>query len=100
MYPINMTYNWDDEKNEILKKTRNISFEKIMLCISEGKVVKVLEHPDKKKFGHQKLYLINYNDYIYVVPFVESKEEKEIFLKTIYPSRGYTKKLLKNGGKG
>lgn len=94
-----MTYNWNDEKNEILKEQRHISFEEIILCISEGKVVKVLKHPNEEKYGNQKIYLIHYNDYIYVVPFVENKEAEEIFLKTIYPSREYTKKLLKNGGK-
>ncbi len=98
-YLCNMTYNWNDKKNEILKEQRNISFEEIILCISEGIVVKVLKHPNEEKYGNQKNYLINYNDYIYVVPFVENKEDKEIFLKTIYPSREYTKKLLKNGGK-
>ncbi len=93
-----MTYNWNDEKNEILKKNRGISFEEIVLCISEGKVVKVLKHPNKEKYNNQKIYLIDYRDYIYVVPFVENETGKEIFLKTIYPSREYTKKYIKNGG--
>ena len=94
-----MTYNWNDEKNEILKEQWNITFEEIILCISEGKVVKVLQHPNKEKYVNQKIYLINYNDYIYVVPFIENIDENEIFLKTIYPSREYTKQLLINGGK-
>jgi hypothetical protein len=35
------------------------------------------------------------NDYVYYVPFIEDNEK--IFLKTIIPSRKYTKKYL--GGK-
>jgi hypothetical protein len=53
-----------------------------------------MDHPNKKKYVNQKLYLIEYNDYIYVVPFLINEKEKEIFLKTIYPSRDYTKKYL------
>ena len=93
-----MTYNWNNEKNEILKKDRTISFEELVLSISEGNIIAVLDHPNKEKYGNQKIYLIKYNNYIYVVPFVENKEENEIFLKTIYPSREYTRKYLKSGG--
>lgn len=39
------------------------------------------------------MFLIKKGKYIYAVPFVE--EEKYIFLKTIYPSAKYTRKLLK-----
>ncbi len=93
-----MTFNWNDEKNELLKNTRKISFEEIVLCISEGKIVKVLKHPNSNKYGNQKLYLIEYKNYIYVVPFVINEKDNEIFLKTIFPSREYTKKYLSNGG--
>jgi uncharacterized DUF497 family protein len=89
-----MTFNWNEDKNTLLKQTRNISFEEIVLCILEGRVIKVMDHPNKKKYVNQKLYLIEYNDYIYVVPFLINEKEKEIFLKTIYPSRDYTKKYL------
>ena len=88
-----MTYNWNEEKNEELKKKRNISFEEIILCISEGKIIKILEHPNKEKYPKQFMYLIECNDYIYVVPFVINEKEKEIFLKTIFQSRFYTKKF-------
>ncbi len=86
-----MTFNWNEDKNAILKQTRNISFEEIVLCISEGKVIKVMEHPNRQKYSNQKMYLISYRNYIYVVSFVISENEKQIFLKTIYPSREYTK---------
>ncbi len=94
-----MTFNWNEEKNLLLKQTRDISFEEIVLCISEGKVVTVLENTKKEKYSNQKLYLISYKNYIYVVPFVVNEKENEIFLKTIYPSREYTKKYHPDGGR-
>ena len=92
-----MTFNWNEDKNTKLKKNRKISFEEIVLCIAEGKVIKVLEHPNKRKYLNQYIYLIEYKNYIYVVPFVRNEKENEIFLRTIYPSREYTKRYLRKG---
>ena len=88
-----MIFDWDPEKNKILKQRRDISFEEIVICILENKIKAVLENPNKKKYPNQKIYLIGHKNYIYVVPFVK-KGENEIFLKTIYPSRKYTKEYL------
>jgi hypothetical protein len=41
--------------------------------------------------------VVNINQYIYFVPFVE--DENKIFLKTIIPSRKATKQYLYKGGK-
>lgn len=89
-----VTFNWDDDKNRRLKRTRGVSFEEMVLCIHEGRIVTVLEHPNKTRYPNQRLYLLEHKDYIYVVPFVENKTAKEIVLKTIYPSRQYTKRYL------
>ena len=83
---------FNKEKNELIKKTRKISFKDIIRAINNNKVIRVINHPNKKKFPNQKMYLIHINDYIYTVPYVDTKEE--IFLKTIYKSRKYTKKYL------
>ena len=40
------------------------------------------------------MYIININNYCYLVPFVREKDK--IFLKTIIPSRKATKKYIKN----
>jgi uncharacterized DUF497 family protein len=87
-----MTYNWDDEKNSILKKQRGISFEEIVVAILDNQILDVLEHPNRQQYPNQKLYVIEYQGYAYAVPYVE--QEGEIFLKTIYPSRKYTKKYM------
>jgi len=92
-----MIFNWDDKKNDLLKEKRGISFEEIVLCINEGKLIDILEHPNYKKYPNQKVYLIERDNYLYAVPYVEDIENDQIFLKTIFPSRKYTKKYLKGG---
>jgi len=87
------TFNWNHEKNEILKQERDISFEDIVFCIENGFLIDIIEHPNQEKYRGQKIYAVNFNEYVYLVPFVES--EDEIFLKTVYPSRKYTKNYLK-----
>jgi uncharacterized DUF497 family protein len=89
-----MRFFWNDEKNTLLKQTRNISFEQIVLAIEEKNVVDVIEHPNQKKYNRQKFILVNVNDYIHVVPALFSSSGEECLLKTVYPSRKYTKKYL------
>ena len=89
-----MLFDWDEEKNVKLKEQRNISFEEIILCINEGRIVEVIRNPNSEKYPNQYMYLVNYNNYIYVVPFVRDEANQEIFLKTIFPSRFYTRKYL------
>ena len=88
------TYKWNEEKNSLLKRTRNISFEEIVVYLEAGKIVKILEHHNKDKYVNQKIYLININNYIYQVPYVIDYENKWYFLKTIIPDRKLTKKYL------
>ena len=87
------------QKNSYLIRTRNISFEDIVTNLAQKNTfVKVIEHPQPDKYPNQHLLLIQIKKYIYVVPYVESSTV--IFLKTIYPSRKYTKLYLgKNYGK-
>ncbi|MCD4702618.1 MAG: toxin [Candidatus Aegiribacteria sp.] len=84
-----MKYEWNPEKNEWLKKERNISFEQIIFHLSMGDVWKIADHPDPINYPGQKLYFIVIDDYIYIVPHVIGKEYT--FLKTIIPSRKATR---------
>ena len=86
------TYNWNHEKNEILKEQRNISFEEIIFHIERGDEVDVYPHPNKARYPNQMISIVVVNNYAYLVPYVES--ENEIFLKTIIPSRKATKKYI------
>ena len=85
-------FDWDEEKNDKLKETRDVSFEEIILAISNNHILDVLTHPNKEKYPNQKMFVIELFNYAYIVPFVEDKEK--YFLKTIYPSREATKKYL------
>ena len=84
-------YEWNSQKNELLKKERNISFEQILYHLLHGDVWKIADHPDQVKYPNQKIYFVNVDGYIYLVPFVQ--HENEIFLKTIIPSRKATKEF-------
>lgn len=93
MYIITMKYNWNSGKNKWLKETRNISFEKVIFHLSRGDVWSTADHPDQKKYPNQRIYFVNINNYIYMVPYVTHKNE--IFLKTIIPSRKATRMYKK-----
>ncbi len=85
-------FNWNNDKNRILKETRGISFEDVIFLLQNKQILDIIKHPNQDKYPEQKCFIININDYIYYVPFVESATE--IFLKTIIPSRKYTKIYL------
>lgn len=84
-------FDWSKEKNEILKRERNISFEEVIIAIEEGRVIDIVKNPSNN-FPNQKAFIIKINDYIYYIPFVEEKEK--VFLKTIIPSRKARKKYI------
>ena len=89
-----MKYNWNEKENRQLKHRRGITFEEIVLCIHEDRIVTVLEPLNKEKCEEQLLYLIAYKQKIYVVPFVINEQEEIVYLHTPFPSRHYTKKYL------
>lgn len=88
-------YDWNDEKNALLKELRGVSFEQVVLAIATGDLIDRLKHPNQEKYPNQMVFLVRIEDYIYSVPFVE--DDEKVFLKTIIPSRKATKKHL--GGK-
>lgn len=84
--------NWSKEKNAWLKQTRGIGFEDILFYVENGCLVDDLTHPNQSKYPDQRMMVIDINGYIYLVPYAE--DQKEIFLKTIIPSRKATKQYL------
>ena len=86
---------WDTVKNEQLKKERGVSFEDAVNAIFYGTILGKTDHPNQKKYPGQQIYIVAINDYAYVVPFVEDSEK--VFLKTIFPSRKYTRDLIEKG---
>jgi uncharacterized DUF497 family protein len=83
---------WDEEKNAKLRKERGIGFEDIVFHIERGDLLDILEHPNPDRYAGQRIFVVQRNDYVYLVPFVE--DEQTVFLKTIIPSRKATKQYL------
>ena len=86
-----MIVEWNNEKNELLKKTRNVSFEQVADAIEKGNFIGPNENPARQG---QKIIIVTFDGYPCVVPLVEMKNGGW-FLKTIYQSRKYKKE----GGK-
>lgn len=85
-------FDWNDDKNELLKKWRGVSFEQVELAIATGDLIDRVKHPNPARYPNQKVFLVRIEDYIYSVPYVEDAEK--IFLKTIIPNNKATKKYL------
>ena len=85
-------FSWNKDKNKLLRATRQISFEDILFYMDKGFLLDIQEHPNQEKYPNQRIFVVQINNYAYLVPFVE--DEKEISLKTIIPSRKATKKYL------
>lgn len=83
MYYINMKLRWNPEKNELLKATRNVSFEQVAMEIDSKRNSEPVVNPVHQ---NQFITVVKINDYPCVVPFVV-EEDGGWFLKTIYQSR-------------
>jgi uncharacterized DUF497 family protein len=86
-------FNWSPEKNQLLLRERGITFERIVFEIASGNELAVLEHPNQETYPGQRISIVQVDDYVYAVPFVET--ETEIFLKTIIPSCKATRQYRK-----
>jgi hypothetical protein len=89
----NMAFDWNEEKNDWLQEKRMISFQEIVIRVKEGYVIQVGIHPNPERYPNQHVIYVWIRDYVWVVPVVFSKDGEEVFLKTAYPSRRYTKEL-------
>jgi uncharacterized DUF497 family protein len=85
------TYNWNAEKNQRLLEERGITFERIVFEIGLGNERAVFLHPNQDKYPGQLISVVEVDDYVYLVPFIEN--DAEIFLKTIIPSRKATRQF-------
>lgn len=85
------TDNSNTEKNQLMTTEGGISFERIVFEISIGNEVALVMHPNQSKYPGQMISVVEVDDYVYLVPFVET--ETEIFLKTIIPSRKATRQF-------
>jgi len=80
-----MNFKWNLEKNKLLKKERGVCFEDVVVQIYDDNILDIIKHPNQEKYPKQRIYIIVLQNYVHMIPFV--KEDNEIFLKTIVPSR-------------
>jgi uncharacterized DUF497 family protein len=83
---------WDEEKNKKLVAERGLSLETFAALILEKKYTAILKNQSREG---QKIFIVPYNGYTYVVPFLIDNQQN-IILKAVYPSRKYHKRF---GGK-
>ena len=89
---------WNEEKNQLLIIQRKLSFEMVLEKMITQEILAKRSHPDKKRYPHQFIFVVELSGYICYVPFVEN--DNEIFLKTIIPSRKLEKEFKgDNNGK-
>ena len=84
--------NWNPTKNQQIIAGRGISFEDVVFYLMQGRLLDDIEHQNAEKYPHQRVFVINIDGYAYLVPYVEN--QKEIFIKTVIPSRKATKQYL------
>ena len=47
-------FQWNNEKNESLKKSRGVSFEQVVILMERGDIVEIVNHPNQSKYSGQK----------------------------------------------
>lgn len=83
---------WDKQKAKTLRENpdRGVTFERCVIAIENDDILADIENPSR---DGQNILILNIDNDAYVVPYVE--DEKARYLKTIYPSRKYTKLYFK-----
>lgn len=56
-----------------------------------GFLLDVVKHPNKKKYEHQSIFVVEYEKYVYLVPFVE--DDERVF-KDNYSQQKNNKKIF------
>lgn len=85
-----MKIEFNEEKNKLLKETRWVCFEDVMVIIENWEIIDIIPNENYK---NQQNLVIKINNYIYICPFIQT--EDTFFLKTLFPSRKHNKIYLK-----
>ena len=91
---MNKPIRWSPDKAKLLSENETrggVNFEDCVIAIESGGVLDIIENPSSNHAG-QKVFVLNIRNYAHCVPFVETDEE--IFLKTVFPHRGFQKIYL------
>jgi len=87
-------FDWSTIKNRQLIEQRGISFERVVSAVEQRGLLGVLQHPNQDRYPGQSIYVVDIEEYIYLVPFVMENDGTR-FLKTIIPSRKGTRDYLR-----
>ena len=88
------SFDWSASKNQQLIDERGISFERVVSAIEQGGLLDVVEHPNRRRYPGQLIYVVEIEGYVHLVPFVAEADGTR-FLKTIIPSRKATRDYLR-----
>lgn len=88
-------FRWGAEKNAELLAERGVSFEQVVVAVESAGLLDVVSHPNPEKYPNQRIMVVAWDGYAYLVPFVEQPDH--YFLKTVIPSRKATRDHLKQG---
>lgn len=86
-------FRWDNAKNDLLKNSRGVCFEQVVILMEREDILETIEHPNQERYPGQKIATVRIEDYVYLAPYVQNSDE--IFLKTIIPSRKATSKHVR-----
>ena len=86
-------YYWDEEKDELLRRTRGISFAEVLYHIQNGGLLDTVDHQNPTRHPGQRIFIVRIENYAYKVPFEET--ENGIFLRTAYPNSDATRNYLR-----
>ena len=76
-------------------RQRGVCFDDVINAVNDGKILEIIPHHNKGEYPNQKILIIEICEYVYLVPYLE--EDDLLILKTVFPSRKFTKLYL--GGK-
>lgn len=89
------SFRWNPAKNGELLAERGLTFEQVVIAAEGGGLLDILSHPNVKKYPRQRIMVVTWDGYVYLVPYVE--EAEHFFLKTVIPSRKATRDYLQTG---
>ena len=85
-------YDWMPDKDEWLRRNRGVSFDDVVYHLEHGVFLADIPHPNQERHPGQRLYVVHIDEYVYLVPFYRDGDVES--LRTVYPSRKYTRDYL------
>jgi hypothetical protein len=89
---------WNPAKDDELLARYGVGFKEVAAALRDRRLLANAPHFNVQKYPHQKMLVIEIDNYAWVVPYVQ--DSGIAFLKTMYPSRQYTAIYLQGGHDG